>query len=106
FRRSGLGEVEQPVVPSRNLDTFVSEGGNPFADRRETIERRGVSGELRQEYRRALDHASHDPSFLLRTFPPRRPLSKKGKRSRFPFTRPLAFRKTCQRDANIRRADA
>ena len=60
LRRRRLGEIEQPSVPGWNLDALVSEPGRPFAHRRETVERRGVSGELRQKNRRSLDHASQN----------------------------------------------
>ena len=52
----GAIEIEQPAVPGRNLHALVAEFGRPAGDRAQTVERRGIAGELRQEDRRV--HAS------------------------------------------------
>src|SRR5271166_54713 len=62
LRRGGFGEVEEPSLPGRNLDALIAERSRPLAHPVQRIERRSVAGELRQEYCRSLDHASHDPS--------------------------------------------
>ena len=68
LRRRRLGEVEEPSVPGRNLHALVAERGRPSAHAVERIERRRVAGELRQENRRTLDHACHEPLLFVRAF--------------------------------------
>ena len=81
LRRRGLGEIEQPVVPGRNLHALVAERRRPLAHARERIERRRVAGELRQKNRRTLDHASHDPLPRIARSSSAPPSRKKGKRA-------------------------
>jgi hypothetical protein len=58
FAFGGTLQIEKPSVPGRNLHGRVSETCRPATDGVERVERRGIRGELCQEYARSL-HCSH-----------------------------------------------
>jgi hypothetical protein len=55
LRLRRLLQIEQPLVPGRDLHALEAEAGGPFGDRRQRVERRRVAGELSQENRRTFD---------------------------------------------------
>src|SRR5262249_7755895 len=59
LRLRGLVEIEQPSVPGRDLDALVAEPRGPLCHRRQAVERRCVTGELRQEDRGTLHRRRH-----------------------------------------------
>ena len=58
----GLGEVEQPGVPARDLHPLVAEIAGPLRDAGERVERRPIARELGEKDRRSLDGLHAEPS--------------------------------------------
>src|SRR5262245_56852312 len=55
LRLRGLLQVEQPLIPRRNLHALEAEAGSPFGDRRQRVERRCIASELSKENSGSLD---------------------------------------------------
>ena len=69
FRAGRLVEVEQARVPARYLDALVAEARRPFGDRRQAVERRGITRELCEKYRGTLHRGRHVPLLGCRFAP-------------------------------------
>ena len=63
FAFGGAFQIEQAPIPRRDLNGYVAETRGPGADGVESVERRGIAGELGQEDAWALNR------FLLRRLP-------------------------------------
>ena len=61
--RRGLGQVDQPRVPTGHLHAFVATIGSPFGDAVPRVEGRVIARELRQKQRRSLDRLHNVPPF-------------------------------------------
>ncbi len=59
LRRCRLVEIDHARIEGRDLHALVAEAGGPAANGIKAVERRGVAGELGEEYRRSLHGGGH-----------------------------------------------
>ena len=64
-------EVEQALIPARDLDALEAEPGGPGGDGFQVVERRRITGELRQEYGRPFDRPHRASSSERRNSTPK-----------------------------------